>query len=136
MDTDESILEIIDTEPVRDQATLLARLEARGIELTQPTLSRHLSKLGIRKVAGRYRVSEDPVALLPRLDISTVPPNLLILKTDPGHAQMLGLHLDKRQPEGMAGTVAGDDTIFIAAEPGTELETLRENVLAVFRRGG
>ncbi|MEA5445356.1 arginine repressor [Gammaproteobacteria bacterium AB-CW1] len=136
MDTDQQILAIIEAEPIRDQASLLARLAEQGIQLTQPTLSRHLHKLSIRKQDGRYRVSREPVTVLPRMDISLVPPNLVILKTDPGHAQMLGLHLDKRQPEGMAGTVAGDDTIFIAAEAGTSLEDLRERVLDVFGRDG
>jgi len=134
MSTDQQILEIIENEAVRDQATLLSRLAARGLSLTQPTLSRHLRKLSIRKREGRYQVSQEPVAMLPRLELSLCPPNLLILKTDPGHGQMLGLHLDKRQPAGMAGTVAGDDTIFIAAEAGMDLEALRRNIEAVFGR--
>ncbi|MDQ2069592.1 hypothetical protein [Natronospira bacteriovora] len=135
MNTDQHILDLIDNEAIPDQSTLLDRLASRGIHLTQPTLSRHLRKLSIRKQDGRYRVNREPVAMLPRMEITAVPPNLLVLKTDPGHAQMLGLHLDKRQPDGMAGTVAGDDTIFIACEPGTELDTLRERVLAVFGGG-
>lgn len=134
MNTDERILEIIHAESIRDQATLLARLQSRGIDITQPTLSRHLRKLSIRKQGGRYQVAREPVTVLPRTDISLVPPNLIVLKTDPGHAQMLALHLDKRQPQGMAGTVAGDDTIFIACEAGTPLEVLKERVLGVFGR--
>jgi len=134
MDIDQAILAIIEAEAIGDQATLLARLSDKGLTLTQPTLSRHLRKLSIRKQAGRYQVIQEPVAVLPRMDISLVPPNLIVLKTDPGHGQMLALHLDKRQPAGMAGTVAGDDTIFIACEAGVDLETLRDGVLGVFGR--
>ncbi|MCP1727783.1 transcriptional regulator of arginine metabolism [Natronospira proteinivora] len=134
MDIDQAILTIIEAEAIRDQATLLERLAEQGFELTQPTLSRHLGKLSIRKQNGRYRVTQEPVAVLPRIDLALVPPNLIVLKTDPGHGQMLALHLDKRQPAGMAGTVAGDDTIFIACDAGVSLETLRERVLDVFGR--
>lgn len=134
METDRQILAIIESEAIPDQNTLLDRLRSRGIELTQPTLSRHLRKLSIRKLDGRYRVSQEPMSMLPRLEVELVPPNLVIIKTDPGHAQMLGLHLDKREPEGMAGTVAGDDTIFVAARPDTELDTLRRRLLEVFGR--
>jgi transcriptional regulator of arginine metabolism len=136
MHADQRILEIIEAEPIRDQSTLLARLKRHGVDLTQPTLSRHLRKLSVRKVNGRYQVSEEPVSVLPRIELTVVPPNLLVLKTDPGHAQMLGLHLDKRQPDGMAGTVAGDDTIFVAAEPGTDLAELRRRLLNVFGAAG
>lgn len=134
VDTDRIILEIIEGEPVGDQATLLRKLAARGIRLTQPTLSRHLRKLSIRKLEGRYQVAEAPMRLRPRCEIVAAPPNLLVLKTDPGHAQMLALHLDKRQPEGVAGTVGGDDTVFIAALPGVDMEELRLRVLAVLGR--
>ncbi len=136
MTTDQTLLEIIQSERIPDQATLLERLAEQGIELTQPTLSRHLRKLSVRKLDGYYQVTEEPVQVLPGINLESVPPNLLILKTDPGHAQMLGLHLDKRKPEGMAGTVAGDDTIFIAAQPDADLEELRKRVLGVFSTQG
>lgn len=128
MNTDHIILDTINAEPIGDQATLLDRLTTNGVRLTQPTLSRHLQKLSIRKVGGRYQVVEEPMHLQPRCDITPAPPNLLVLKTDPGHAQMLALHLDKRQPDGVAGTVGGDDTVFIAATAGTNLEELQERI--------
>lgn len=117
MNLDDTILELVESADHTDQAGLARALERRGFAVTQPTLSRHLSRLGVRKVNGIYRkVEEQPPAGLPGYELRPVPPNLLVLKTRPGHAQLMGVHLDQREIEGMAGTVAGDDTIFIAVD--------------------
>ena len=55
---------------------------------------------------------------------------IVVLKTGPGHAQIVALEIDRGPPDGVIGTVAGDDTIFVA----TESESAMERVLAKLRK--
>ena len=87
-----------------------------GHDLTQPTLSRHLKKLHVQKSEGRYRRVDAPHVALPTFSIVEAPPNLLILRTDPGFASALAVKLDHAEIPGLAGTIAGDDTIFLAVK--------------------
>ena len=102
-----------------DQSALLEALRARGHAMTQSTLSRKLKLLGVQKKQGRYLAEADaPVRSgLRLLQVQTVAPNLLILKTEPGHANAFALRLDQQPLPGQAGTIAGDDTIFVAIKP-------------------
>ncbi|MBL0209343.1 MAG: arginine repressor [Holophagaceae bacterium] len=113
---DEIILHIIEKHALSDQDALRAMLLKLGHDLTQPTLSRHLKKLNVLKVEGRYRRVEPAHATLPTFIISEAPPNLLVLRTEPGFANALAIKLDTLQIPGLAGTIAGDDTIFIAVQ--------------------
>jgi len=54
---------------------------------------------------------------LPAATVVEVPPNLLVLRTAPGFAQALGLSLDEDPVPGQMGTLAGDDTVFVAVLP-------------------
>lgn len=112
------IEEILNEGEIADQRTLLAKLESRGIRLAQPTLSRRLDRLGIRKIHGRYRkvATDEPQALLPPYHVVTCPPNLLLVRTEAGFAQALALRIDRLAIAGILGTVAGDDTIFVAVD--------------------
>lgn len=128
MTLDEAILEMLDKHEVTDQAALLDWLRRGGHRLTQPTLSRHLRKLGIEKVSGRYQRVELAPTELPAYLITVVPPNLVIIKTRPGYAQALAVRMDQRAIEGVVGTLAGDDTVFIAVAPERKLKTAAEAV--------
>lgn len=115
MNIDQVILELIQQEEVTDQAGLRERLAADGFDVTQPTLSRHLKRLGVEKVAGVYRRVERTTVSVPDYQLALAPPNLIVLRTRPGHAQVIAVLLDETEVNGVAGTLAGDDTIFIAA---------------------
>ena len=117
MDLDALILELLDGSPITDQGDLLLRLAAKGHELTQSTLSRRLKRLGVQKVQGIYRRAEAGAQILPGVSITEAPPNLLVLRTAPGFAQALGLSLDADPVPGQMGTLAGDDTVFVAVLP-------------------
>ncbi len=120
MTVDQIILDLIEAEPVTDQATLLALLDARGYRLTQPTLSRHLKKLSVIKQNGRYQRVERATPDRPPFTLTIAPPNLLVLKTAPGHAPLLGVLVDRIGLDAVAGTLAGDDTVFIALAEGSD----------------
>ena len=117
MDLDALILQLLEASPTADQGDLLARLAARGQELTQSTLSRRLKRLGVQKFHGYYRRAESVPQVLPDVTLREAPPNLLVLRTAPGFAQALGLSLDADPSPGQIGTLAGDDTVFVAVLP-------------------
>lgn len=137
------IVEVLSSESVRSQTELAALLAADGIEVTQATLSRDLEELGAVKLrgvdggAGVYVVPEDgsPVRgvsggtdrlsrLLGELLVSTdASGNLAVLRTPPGAADYLASAIDRAALPYVVGTIAGDDTIFVAArEPMTGAE--------------
>lgn len=118
MDLDQAILELIEREDFRDQLRLGQSLGESGYAVTQPTLSRHLRRLNVRKLNGVYRHADVPAAILPDYRLEVVPPNLIIMRTGPGRAPLLALWLDEHQPEKVRGTIAGDDTVFLACLEG------------------
>ena len=134
------IIEVLSAAPVHSQTELAVLLAEDGIEVTQATLSRDLEELGAVKLrganggAGVYVVPEDgsPVRgvsggtgrlsrLLGELLVSTdAAGNLAVLRTPPGAAHYLASAIDRAALPQVVGTLAGDDTIFIAArEPMT-----------------
>jgi len=107
---------------VSSQQELLALLAADGVESTQPVLSRDLRALGAVKHGGRYVVIEtDRVTRLEALQpllrgADAAGPNLIILSCEPGSASSIARALEEEELDGLLGTVAGDDTIFVAVE--------------------
>lgn len=128
MTLDADILRLLAQFEVADQAHLLELLQRDGHELTQPTLSRHLKKLSVQKRDGRYQRVEAGPTGMPSFQVVAAPPNLLVLRTLPGFAQALAYTLDQRQLEGLAGTVAGDDTIFMAVSDPALLDDLKRTL--------
>lgn len=125
----EAILRLIDEQTVTHQQDILDTLTAQKIELTQATLSRLLKKLNIRKEGGIYIKATQPLdyasSFGQKLQAHSCPPNLIIIKTAPGHANALAATVDHYIQSGhpdfksIAGSVAGDDTIFLATTGAT-----------------
>lgn len=134
MTLDEAILRLTEEREVTDQAIFLELLKKEGHKVTQPTLSRHLSKLGIQKLAGRYQRVDPIPTELPAYAVSAAPPNLVIIKTRPGYAQALAVLVDQYAIDGMVGTLAGDDTVFIAVVPEKKMREAVETVRGILER--
>jgi transcriptional regulator of arginine metabolism len=110
----------------RSQEQLASMLRREGIEATQATLSRDLRELGVLKGPQGYKLPGDPTHRPGGRELReaaaayllSVRPagNLVVLRTGPGQASALALEIDRSAFEGAVGTVAGDDTIFIAAQ--------------------
>lgn len=128
MTLDEAILKFTAEREITDQSVFMELLRRTGHRVTQPTLSRHMQKLGVQKVAGRYQKVEILPTELPGFSLTRVPPNLLVIRTRPGYAQPLAVKLDQQKPPGIAGTLAGDDTVFIAVTPPAKLKSVAETV--------
>lgn len=125
-----AILQIVQERPITSQAQLVELLERRGYPATQATVSRDIRHLGLLKLPAeggrsRYLPVEDLETALPKssqslrtacqqfvVDIVAVPA-LLALKTRVGHANAVAVAIDEARLPGIAGTVAGDDTILV-----------------------
>lgn len=127
MRLNEAILKHLGKREISDQSELLALLHKEGFDLTLSTLSRHLKKLQVRKEDGVYRRHGAPGSMA--FTIKKVPPCLLVIRTSSGYAQALALALDQAQIPTLAGTVAGDDTIFAAPVDGGKLDALEAEIL-------
>lgn len=118
--------------PVTSQNQLVRLLRNAGCPATQATVSRDLDELGAVKVRREGKVayalpSHGPAvpagdALIRMLTDSVIglesSGNLLLIKTPPGHAGMVAGALDRGNVEGVAGTVAGDDTVLVVCKQG------------------
>ena len=122
---------ILEREAITSQTQLVELLAEEGIVATQATVSRDLEELGAVKV----RVpGGDLVYAIPELPTARIAPedhlrrvlgdwvvevahsaNLVVVRTPPGSAHVVGSALDRAGLEGVVGTVAGDDTILVVA---------------------
>jgi transcriptional regulator of arginine metabolism len=128
MSLDQTILHLITLQPVPDQASLLRLLAQEGHRLTQGTLSRRLTKLSVQKREGRYQRVIPQDHPMPPYSLTEAPPNLLMLQTGPGLGMALGIRIDRSHVPGVAGTIAGEDTLLIAIARGYELTDVRGRV--------
>ena len=126
------ILRLVKEKRLGTQADLAAALRASGIDAVQTTISRDVAELGLVKVrdeeghlvyalpgaADLSRLAELAAALR-RWALSLTPTgNLVVVATPPGYASALARAIDGAGLADVAGTVAGDDTIFVAARDG------------------
>lgn len=109
------LLRLIQAKPIGTQEELRAYLERAGVPATQSSVSRDLEELGIVKQHGRYtipRANGAGARGLLSLDLSGE--NLVIAKTEPGLASAVAVAIDAAAIPEIVGTLAGEDTIFIA----------------------
>lgn len=99
----------------RTQGELVSALAVEGFVVNQGTVSRELQAMGVSKVDGVYRLAPPPELPAPihRVQL-TAASCLAVIHTDPAFASVLGQYIDDAAPEGMLGTIAGDDTVFVA----------------------
>ena len=132
----ELIKKIISEEVISSQDELQIRLQERGCDVTQATLSRDLRSMQVMKVSDAkngyiYRLVETKVieqkvaTEVSRLDFMAegvvsieFSGNLLVIKTLPGYANSVAILIDKANPVEIIGTVAGDDTILTIMREG------------------
>jgi transcriptional regulator of arginine metabolism len=130
------ILELISTRAIHTQEELAEALATEGWEVTQPSVSRDITALRLVKVDGAYRrpprgsVPQDPNERRIAEGVLTVEAAgdaLIVLHTPPGEANRVAVALDRLAWAEVAGTLAGDDTIFLAVRDGAaQRRVLRE----------
>ncbi len=104
-----AILDLVNRGSVHTQEEIATALTRRGMRETQATISRDIQELGLLRSGGGYRSSTALVSELV-LSIELVEP-MAVIKTPPGTANMVARRIDEAALPGVAGTVAGDDTI-------------------------
>jgi len=125
-----AILELVQSKPVRTQQELAAELAARGLPATQATISRDISDLHLVRTPDGYRPNGLARAVFAEhVKEMTVVQFLAVIKTWPGTANLVARHIDEAELPGVAGTVAGDDTVIVVLRAKSAADDLRRMLL-------
>jgi transcriptional regulator of arginine metabolism len=138
------ILEVIDEYDIETQDELSAKLKEKGIEVTQATISRDIKELKLIKVqseSGAYKYAASGNEMLGKIDVmkrvfrDTVTSvesaaSLVIVHTMTGSANAAAEAIDTLEMDEIAGTIAGDNTIFVAIRE----ESVKKRVLDVLTK--
>ena len=146
-----AIAELIRAEPLASQEEVTARLRAQGFATTQATVSRDLDRMGAVKVKrggimsyalpDQISDSDWAASRLQKIVSEWVQSveatgNLLVLKTPPGSAHLVGLALDQARLPEIAGTICGDDTLFVALRDGSAAAAVEARFRRLAQSGG
>jgi transcriptional regulator of arginine metabolism len=120
-----AILDVIRGGDITSQEDLMLGLKARRIDVSQSTLSRDIQELRLAKTGGVYTVVDYEPAVKPSdesfrriireflVDVA-VAKNIVVVKTGSGHASTVSQALDEAGWPEAIGTIAGENTVFIA----------------------
>ena len=134
-----AILNLLDEGPVESQDSLQQRLERKGFEVGQATLSRDIHELKLVKGPDGYRRAGESLnadSVLPSvmhlarqfvIEIRQAE-NLLVVKTTVGSAQPVAAALDASHWPEVVGTIAGDDTVLVIATDKKEAQSLAQRI--------
>ena len=126
----EALLNLLREKKFSKQSDVARALEKLGYEVTQASISRDFSELGIDKVGGRYLSRADLGSqgefggLVLGVEFASL--FLAVVRTTTGAASVVAAKLDGRSIPGVLGTIAGDDTIFIATKNKSAQSQLRQ----------
>ena len=122
-----TLAELLSTKKFTRQGNIVSALEAKGFIINQATVSRELKRLGARKVNGVYQLANKMNFGAPIYSF-TVTSNgcLAVVKTRPAFASVLAHRIDIAMIEGVLGTIAGDDTVFIALQDENSIDELKQ----------
>jgi len=141
----EAIAALLDEGLVPSQRELMRRLRTRRVRVSQATLSRDLREMGVvRGPQGYARPESVHAATAPpgqqagrilRTFVRSVAPAgpLAVIKTDPGHAHTLGVAIDSARWDEVVGTIAGDDTVFVATPNHSSAEAIVQRIRTLLR---
>lgn len=139
------IARLLGERDIGSQHELVELLAAAGLPATQATVSRDLDEMGAVKLRrnGRvvYALAGSPPGSLPgpggevlrRLLADAVGDvessgNLVVVHTPPGYAAMVASAIDRAGVVGIAGTVAGDDTILVVCRQGVPARQVEDRL--------
>ena len=140
------IREVIREGRIASQEELAAILEGKGLDVAQATLSRDIKELRISKLhdeAGYYYSLDRPsFPKGPEMTMNTsefiesleFSGQLAVIKTRPGHANMVAVIIDSGSIKEIAGTIAGDDTVLVVIREGFTKGDLLKSLGKLFRQ--
>ena len=130
-----ALVKLIADLPVSNQFDLVGKLKERGISATQASVSRDLVELGVRKIGGRYTRSAAEANVFGPLTLIPAGDNLIVGKCLSGLASAITVRIDAESLHQVVGTLAGDDTIFIAVENRAARDAALERIRTIFPGG-
>jgi transcriptional regulator of arginine metabolism len=145
----EAIVDLARSGTVRSQAEFQHLLRKRGIVVAQPTLSRDLRELGLAKTPSGYLVPQGQLTqFAPAATRETrlqralrgsalsvqAAGSLVIVRTPPAAAHPVARALDEAELAGVVGTIAGDDTVFVATAGDGAARALARRLAASLER--
>jgi transcriptional regulator of arginine metabolism len=128
----QKIIDLISNESIAKQADLAGRLSSLGYQVTQASVSRDIDELGIVKINGAYAMPQPRPNGLAPYSIETAGESLLVAKCTPGLASAVAVKIDAANIAEIIGTIAGDDTIFIAVADHRAQKTTTKAIWRLF----
>lgn len=129
------ILELISANLIGSQGELTELLESKGFVVNQSSVSRDLLELGVVKVHGAYAVPQKSnYASFGLQSLEIAGDNLIVAKTDTGFAAAVCVRIDNAKIPEIVGTIAGEDTIFIAVRNQKEQRLVLKKVWELFEK--
>lgn len=131
----DALLNLLSAERIASQTELAKRLRSLNFDVTQASISRDLDELGIIKSAGIYTVPRktNPNAF-ELSSLNTAGENLIVVKCDAGLASAAAVKIDAARIAEIVGTIAGDDTIFIAVKDAKDQRSVMKKIWEIFAR--
>ena len=131
-----TVLDLIRANRIATQEDLSAMLEGKGVTATQSSISRDLVELGVIKVNGIYALPENRAEANPFgvKTLETAGANLIVAKCELGLASAVCVKLDAAEIDGIVGTIAGEDTIFIAVKDAREQKAVIKKIWEIFEK--
>lgn len=132
----EALLKVIGAERIASQSELADRLRARDFDVTQASISRDLDELGVIKSAGIYTLPQKPrgASIFGLSSLEASGDSLIVAKCDSGLASAAAVKIDAARIPEIIGTIAGDDTIFIAVKNSKAQRIVTKKVWEVFEK--
>jgi transcriptional regulator of arginine metabolism len=129
-----ALLKLITANQIARQEELAEMLEKKGFSVTQSSVSRDLLELGIIKSSGFYALPSKPKSemVYGLVSLEIAGESLVVAKTESGFAAAVCVKIDNERMPEIVGTIAGEDTIFLAVRGQKEQKTVLKKVWELF----
>jgi transcriptional regulator of arginine metabolism len=131
----QKILSLIGAKPIGTQDELTRLLERAGYVVTQSSVSRDIAELGVVKRRGRYVVPQatDKARARGLVSLETAGASLVVARCEPGLASAVAVEIDAASIPEIVGTIAGEDTIFVAVRDAKAQRAAMKKIWALFQ---
>jgi len=130
------IKDLIRSGEIGTQDELSKLLKKKKVEATQSSVSRDLVELGVVKIGGFYALPETRGAanVFGLLTMETAGENLVVAKCESGLASAVCVKIDNQNMKEIVGTIAGEDTIFIAVKDAKAQRSAMKKIWEIFEK--
>ncbi len=129
----QTLLDLIRAKNIETQDELTESLSKKGFAATQSSVSRDLDELGIVKINGYYSLPQtQTIQEFGLFNLEAAGENLIVAKCGSGLASAVCVRLDAAKIIEIIGTIAGDDTIFIAVKDRKSQKSAMKKIWEMF----